>query len=601
MQECADPSWSIASFLRSWFSELFGKTIGRYLGVLSFATVALILSPRYLSADFNAAMANDPQKFIELIVVYYGLLSIPVAWSIFPSLLRVPKARGYIATAIFSVFLVSSRVVTYFGLGNPERLLDILVGAIILYVLREVVSTKEKAPLGSPTPAFLDFGQQFASGLVYFGTVTAAEVIILWSTRGMLPYPYLTAGIWASLALIFGLPILRVYARGFAEEGISIRSFFASMKSAKEMERLAVISNLSVIGVLLAHVTYASSVELHSIIYAIVLLGLPSTSSLPTLLVVALYALVFALLIAMAITPLWVNYRSLGMSEDDIRRIMESKTIWRTPLIIQDLLTALTFGLIKTDLFLVIPLTLFGVTPNRLLSFPNEAYILLVTIILLFFGRILTTLAGRSFPLYALGIVMAPISIVFSTSLDFFHTDIKRRLLRHYARLQEQLPLIIERLEKAATNEYDLLLLRLISRYGLLDQEIIGGKHGLPGIRPVDIDPVARVLNLSIRDRKSKKLAQISIPLDVETAHLLESCLSGVTPTNRIFQISRMQLWARIIHLAKRAAENPLQITTFRLRAHFVTYCSKNLPSDVAEQLRTRSVTNPSSPDTHIR
>jgi hypothetical protein len=356
----------------------------------------------------------------------------------------------------------------------------------------------------------------------------------------------------------------------------------------RRVEYRQIVTLVSFAVILSAHVAYAFGTRLPDIVRVSVYLFTNAQLSALDVFLTALGVTGFAFLLALAVTPWWVNHRSRNMTEETVQTVLKIPLLERTPLMLQDLLVSYVFGLIKLEIFIVVPLALFGIEKEHLLQFPTELYILIVSALLLIVGRFVTQLATRSYFLYATGIVAAPLSILFSGSLDFFHMELKRRLIRRYAKLNQRLPDIVRRLEAAASNACERLLIDLIAHYGLTDEEMLGSRR-LPGIKPAHFNAANSTLNLHFFDLKARKVDTLNLPLDGETTNLFVECSKDLASDEQIYKMSKWALWSKVRDLASRAGiANPWPITTFRLRGHFMIYASKKLPEDIVTQLRSK-------------
>jgi hypothetical protein len=562
-------------------------SLTRIASVLIFVVAALFVADRYLTPSFNSELLDDPNKFTELVVFYYGLLSIPVAWSVFPKVVGEPRFRSYRSPLVFSCFLAGARIATYLGIPQSgTKIITLLVGPILLFLLKEVLVSKDKVAVDEEMKPLITFQHQFGSALIFFGVVVLVELGMIIYVGGVLTFPYVTAAVWALIGVVSGLSVLRSYLPDIHPESLwgymAIPRFRLRKIEFIDITRHAVFS-----GLLLVHVLWANRFYSPGMIHSLVYLGLQSDASIDSLISAILNAVGLSLLLAYVVTPFWMNRITRNMTEDKIDSILQVKKIERAPLLIQSLLPALTFGLIKAELFQVFPISILQFPRSRLLLFPSEAYILCVTFVLFVFGRLATRRLNRSYLLYSIGIVAAPVSPLFSAALDFFHADLKRRIVRYHAELHKQLPSIVSRLEKVA-GQKDRLLVRLIALYGLTDEELVGGKE-LPGIRPSDYDSNSRSLRIHFKDLKSKGVSELSIPLDEDTSILLQESLESTPPNEKIFNISKMRVWMTVISLAKLAKiQNWNIITPYRLRANFMIYAHKRLPSDISEEMRSR-------------
>ncbi len=556
---------------------------------LFFVGLAYFLAPKYLVSSFNSELASSPQKFVELIAVYYGLLSFPIAWITFPSVVAAPKRWRYVAALVFSIFLVSARAATYISTAYvPVAFYYMAVGAVVLQCLRalfQVADIKREAELDAAV-----LSSQIGAAFAMIAIAVNVELAMLVIKGTPLTFMHVTAWTWAGIGAIIGLYILS--ARRFVAADLSPRSLYSYMgtipSSLRRGEPANVIVIVTVEIILLAHVLYAFQAQSPDLLNAAVFWGLGGNPTGIVLATTVFYAVVLAALVALLVVPIWTNLVSRNMSEQDIQRILEIPSVERTPLIVQDFLGALFDGLVRMELFLVVPIAVFEVPRERIFAFPNEYYMLTVTIILSLIGLLIAHRLERNKVLAILSIIAAPTSIVFSTSLDFFHVEFKRRLVRRYATLHQQLPEIVRKLEAAASEDRDRLLIRLLAFYGLTNKEITGGRR-LPGLRAEDFDSSRSTLMISFFDRKLRTISRTSLPLDQHTAHLLESCTVGLAPDSRIFRFSGMVLQIKIWRLAKKAGiRNWSRITSYRLNGHYMIFASKKLPTDIREHLRLR-------------
>jgi len=563
-------------------------------------TLAYLKGPYYLDTSFNATIRSDPQRFLELIMTYYGLLGLPLALLGFPAVLKVQSRKQYFATLVYGLLAFLPRATVYLGMDTLARQLFTLpLGWITLQIIRNVlqVSHESTRPQWDLDNSILPLFRQQASCYLVIGAATIGEFSLLILSIGTIAFsPSYVIVLFASGFLVaMGVSFLRLSLSYFPSPERLTYYIAGIPKSLRKDDLPLLVGSASFAGLLLMHIIFAAqNFGLQRAIQ--IFLFLWSDQALiewHTVLAVAGYAILAAFLISSPVTAAWTNNLARCVGRDQLERVASIESQERVPLFIQDVLSTLVSTLLKAEFFIVIPVIILGFDPKFLLRFGtiSQIYMLAVTAIFLF----LATLAGRSMNrnlwLISLSIIVAPISLLFSASLEFFHVHLKRRLLRYYARFNLDLPSIVDMILRRAQFCEDKLLVRLMAFYGLLDEEIAGIKATLPGVRPVDFDSRQRRIRIHFVDRRTRKVDTLEIPLDPETASLMDSCIrdKGIRPNQRILELSKQEIWRRVRTLARMAdIKNWYRITPFRLRSHFLIYVIETIDPKIRVELQSR-------------